>query len=40
VKADQIRTIDKRRIVKLIGELGSEEMEQIDQAIKIHLALS
>jgi len=40
VKADQIRTIDKRRIVKLIGELGSKEMEQIDQAVKIHLALS
>jgi mRNA interferase MazF len=38
-KADQIRTIDKRRIVKLIGSLDKEEMNKIDKAMEIHLAL-
>jgi mRNA-degrading endonuclease toxin of MazEF toxin-antitoxin module len=27
VKADQIRTLDKSRLVKLIGELGETEIE-------------
>lgn len=40
IKADQIRTLDKGRIVTLIGKLGKEEMGQIEKAIKIHLALS
>jgi len=39
VKADQIRTLDKSRIVKFIGTLEKGEMDQIDKAIKIHLAL-
>ncbi len=39
-KADQIRTLDKSRILTLIGELGKGEMHQIEKAIKIHLALS
>ena len=39
VKADQIRTLDKNRLVKLIGELGKKEIEAIEKAIKIHLAL-
>lgn len=39
VKADQIRTLDKIRIVKLIGALEKREIDKIDRAIKIHLAL-
>lgn len=39
VKTDQIRTLDKSRLVKFIGELEKEEIEGIEQAIKIHLAL-
>ncbi len=39
VKADQIRTLDKIRLVKLIGTLEKREMDQINRAIKIHLAL-
>ncbi len=39
VKADQIRTLDKNRIVKFIGELSKEEMENIDKAVLIHLDL-
>ncbi|MCP4680952.1 MAG: type II toxin-antitoxin system PemK/MazF family toxin [Desulfobacterales bacterium] len=39
IKTDQIRTLDKSRLVKFIGTLGSREMEQIQKAVKIHLAL-
>jgi len=39
VKADQIRTLDKSRIVKFIGTLEKREMDQIEKAMKIHLAL-
>lgn len=39
VKADQIRTLDKRRIVTLIGRLDNQKVEEIERAIKIHLAL-
>jgi mRNA interferase MazF len=39
VKADQIRTLDKSRLVKLIGELGVKEIKAIEKALKIHLEL-
>lgn len=38
-KADQIRTIDKARLIKQIGKLTIDQMKNIDQAIKIHLNL-
>jgi len=37
IKANQIRTIDKRRIGKHIGSVSSEKMEEIKQALLIHL---
>ncbi|MFH1625091.1 MAG: type II toxin-antitoxin system PemK/MazF family toxin, partial [Pseudomonadota bacterium] len=40
VKADQIRTLDKSRIVTLIGKLGKREVRKIEKAMKIHLGLS
>jgi mRNA interferase MazF len=40
VKADQIRTLDKSRIVRFIGTLEKTEMDKIEKAMKIHLALS
>lgn len=40
VKADQIRTLDKRRLVSLLGRLHPDEMRVIEKAVKIHLALS
>lgn len=40
VKADQIRTIDKTRIIRLVGELKNNFMEDIEKAIKIHLDLT
>ena len=39
VKADQIRTLDKRRLVKLIGKLETTDMEKVEKAIRIHLSL-
>ena len=39
VKADQIRTLDKSRLVKMIGELGKTEIAAIEKALKIHLEL-
>jgi mRNA interferase MazF len=39
VKADQIRTLDKSRLVKFIGTLDENQVEQIDNATRIHLAL-
>ena len=38
-KANQIRTIDKSRIVKEIGKLPDDTMRQLEKAIKIHLDL-
>ena len=39
VKADQIRTLDKARIVALIGKLEEEKMVEIENAIRIHLSI-
>jgi len=40
IKADQIRTLDKSRLVKQIGKLGMKEIVEIDKAVRIHLGLS
>ncbi len=39
IKADQIRTIDKKRLIKAIGTLPDELMVEVDRAVKIHLGL-
>jgi mRNA interferase MazF len=39
IKADQIRTLDKSRLIKLIGVLERKDLNAIDGAMKIHLAL-
>jgi mRNA interferase MazF len=39
VKADQIRTLDKARLVKRIGKLGDDEIREIEKAIRVHLDL-
>lgn len=39
VKADQIRTLDKGRIIKFLGTLEKKEMDHIERAITIHLDL-
>jgi mRNA interferase MazF len=39
IKADQIRTLDKSRLVKHIGALDKKHSDLMDEAMKIHLAL-
>jgi mRNA interferase MazF len=39
IKADQIRTLDKTRIIKSIGVIAKNDLDSIDKAMKIHLAL-
>ncbi len=38
-KADQVRTLDKVRLIKLIGTLPSHIINLVDGAIKLHLDL-
>jgi len=40
VKADQIRTLDKSRLISLVGKLEKEQIVRIKKAIRIHLELS
>ena len=40
VLSDQIRTIDKTRIIKHLGILSNQYIADIDKAIKLTLALS
>ena len=39
IKADQIHTLDKGRMIKSIGVLDKKDLIAIDKAMKIHLAL-
>ena len=39
VKADQIRTLDKTRIIRLLGKLREDETNEIERALRIHLLL-
>ena len=39
IKADQIRTIDKSRLSKRLGNIPDNFITAIDKAIKIHLSL-
>jgi mRNA-degrading endonuclease toxin of MazEF toxin-antitoxin module len=37
---DQLRTIDKRRIRSVFGEITDDEMEAADEGIRLFLGLS
>ncbi|PKN65672.1 MAG: MazF family transcriptional regulator [Deltaproteobacteria bacterium HGW-Deltaproteobacteria-12] len=39
IKTDQIRTLDKVRIIKNIGVLSKSDIDAVDKAMKIHLAI-
>lgn len=36
---EQIRTIDKRNLIKPIGSLSEEEMEKVDKTLRISLGI-
>ena len=37
IKSNQIRTVDKKRLVKLIGNVSEEKIKEIERALFIHL---
>lgn len=39
VVLNQIRSVDKRRLIHYVGKLNSETMYQVDEALKISLSL-
>jgi mRNA interferase MazF len=39
VRLDQIRTVDRRRLIKRLGKVEAEAMRRVDEAIKISLGL-
>lgn len=39
VKSNQIRTIDKKRLIKLLGKVSEEKLKEVEQAVLIHLDL-
>jgi len=39
IKTDQIRTIDKSRLINEIGELSENTLYEVEKAMKIHLAM-
>lgn len=39
VLLEQIRTIDKRRLIDYVGRLGKKDMEQVDRCLAVSLAL-
>ena len=39
IKANQVRTVDKRRLVSFRGSLPSQYLPQVETAMKIHLNL-
>ena len=38
-KCNQVRTIDKRRLIKLVGKVSDQKLEEVKQAILIHLGI-
>lgn len=40
VKCNQVRTVDKKRLVNFVGTLSSEGLKDIEQALLIHLGIT
>ena len=39
IRLDQIRTVDRQRLIKRIGKVDAEVLRRMDEAIKISLGL-
>lgn len=39
-QAEQVRSVDRRRVKRQLGQLDAEQMRQLDAALKLHLALT
>lgn len=40
VKSNQIRTVDKRRLIKLLSFLSSEKVKEVEHSLLIHLGIN
>ena len=38
-KCNQVRTIDKRRLIKLLGKIPDEKVKEVEAALCIHLGM-
>jgi mRNA interferase MazF len=39
VKCNQIRTVDKKRLVKLLGKVSKEKLKEVEDSLRIHLGM-
>jgi mRNA interferase MazF len=39
VRLDQVRTVDRQRLIKRLGKVDAATMQRVDEAIKISLGL-
>lgn len=39
IKCNQIRTVDKKRLIRLIGSISREKIKEVEKAILIHLGI-
>ena len=39
IKCNQVRTIDKLRLLKLIGKISEETLSEVEEALLIHLGI-
>lgn len=39
VKVNQIRTVDKRRLIKILGKVSEKKLKEVEQAVLIHLGM-
>ena len=40
IKCNQIRTVDKLRLLKLVGEISTEIIKKVEEALPIHIGIS
>jgi len=40
IKCNQIRTVDKLRLLKLVGEISTEIIKKVEEALLIHMGIS
>ncbi len=40
IKSNQIRTVDKKRLMKFLSSLSSEKLEEVEHSLLIHLGIN
>lgn len=40
VKSNQVRTLDKRRLIKFLCRISQEKLKQVERSLLIHLGIS